>query len=160
MQGYTPEQVTTIRAAIVEGYEAMRQQGKFEPLVFAHAFIGHGGIQIPGKPANEKARRKVAQQLLRSLETGGRTSKDATVVREVNRAQMEAQWAAAAVSDKVVGFRITLSPNAQANPNCLAIVGADHGLGEAVFRKLEIVILPPECDGYTITPVLEDEVEQ
>lgn len=160
MQNYTPEQVAIIRVAIVKGHEAMQRQGKFEPLVFARAFIEHGGIQIPGKPENEKARREVARQLLRSLETDKCVSEEATLVREVNRAQIEAQWAAAAVSDKVVGFRVTLSQNAQANPNCLAIVGADHGLGEAVIRKAEVVVLPPECDGYTITPVLEDEIEQ
>jgi len=157
-RNYTPEQINVIRRAIAEAHEVMRQQQRFDALVFARAFVAHGGIQIPGDPENHKACQQVAQALIHQLKTGV-SADDPTVQREVHRARTQAHWCAAATSDKIVGFRVTLSPAAQNNPECLALIGMDHGLGSAVIRKGEVLVVPPVCDGYAITPVQEDEVE-
>jgi hypothetical protein len=160
MSGYTVEQVRLIRAAVAAGRDAMREQGKFEPAVFAAAFIEHGGIQIPGEVGAADKDRQVAVEVLRTLEQARPTSTDGTVAREVRRARSEASGAAAAESDSVVGFRLELSAAGRRHPACQALASMDRGLGAAVFRKEEVVVLPPEADGSTFIPVREDEIEQ
>jgi len=160
MTDFTPEQIEIIREAVGKGREAIRQSEKYDPLTFAKAFIGHGGIQIPGEPGNDRRRQWVAEQLIASLERGELTTDDRTVAREVSRAQTEARWTAAAESDKVVGFHLSLSAQSRANPACLATVNQDYGLGAAVIPKARIVVLPAVCDGSSFDVILEDEVEQ
>jgi hypothetical protein len=157
---YTPEQINAIRLAIAEAHATMRQQRRFEPLVFAQAFIAHGGIQIPGEPDNLGECKRLAQSVILSLEAGRPVREDANLAREIRRTQIQARWCKSAESDKVVGFRLDFDEDTLKNPNCLALLGIDHGLGTAVTRKGQILVLPPECDGYTITPVLEDEIEE
>lgn len=160
MPVYTPEQVQIIAKAVQKAREAMQRARRFEAVVFAQAFIENDGIQIPGKAGNEPLRKRVAQHVLESLKTGGATSDDATVLREIKRAHAEVRWASSAESDKVVGFYLTLGPAAQQLADCHEFLNRDYGLGAAVFPKGRVVILPPTCDDHQFVPVLEDEVEQ
>jgi hypothetical protein len=160
MPGYLPDQIHAIREAAARGRDAMRRQGAFDPLVFARAFIEHDGIQIPGDPDAHEARERVGRQVLSALATGRVGSGDPAVARELKRARAEADWVRHAESHKVVGFRLTLGPHAQGSAVCQTLAGVDHGLGPGVFRKGELVVLPPECDDSSFMPVLEDEVEQ
>lgn len=160
MSGYTPEQIGRIRRAVAEAREAMRRQDSFTPLSFAGAFIERDGIQIPGAMRGARTREEIAAELLAALREGKPTSEDPVVAREIQRARAEVHWAAAARSDKVVGFRLQLSPEARRRPECLALLNADRGLGPSVFRKGEVVVLPPGCEGAEFIPVREDDVEQ
>jgi hypothetical protein len=160
MPGYLSSQIAAIRRAVVRGREDMHRRRSFEPIIFAQTFIAHEGVQIPGNPEAREASAEVARQVLSSLANGTLTSLDPTVAREVQRARTEAEWARHAESDKVVGFRLQLAPQAQRSTLCQALLNVDHGLGAAVYRKGEVVVLPPECDGSSFVPVSEDEVEQ
>lgn len=160
MSGYTVEQVRLIRAAVAAGRDAMRVRGKFDPAVFAQAFIENGGIQIPGQIGAEGECRRVAAEVLRALEQARPTSTDGIVAREIQRARSEARCGEAAQSDSVVGFRLELSESAKRHAACQALASMDRGLGAAVFPKEEVVVLPPEADGSIFIPVREDEIEQ
>lgn len=154
---YTPEQLQQIRLAVAQGREAMRAAGRFEPLVFARAFVAAGGVQVPGAAGDDSA---LGAELLRALEQNAPTTGDARLAREIERARNEARWAQLAESDTVVGFHLRLPPAALLDPKCREILKADRGLGAAVFRKGEIVVLPTACDGASFTPVYEHEIEQ
>jgi hypothetical protein len=160
MRAYLPEQVQIIRGAVARGREAMRRRGRFDPVVFARAFIEHGGIQIPGQPDVQEARENIAREVLSLLASGAPESRDATVAREVRRARAESDWTRHAEADKVVGFRLHLGPGAERSPVCQTLLNVDHGLGQGVYRKAEVAVLPPDCDDSSFAPVLEDEVEQ
>ena len=157
MSDYTPEQFERIRQAVAQGREAMRAAGRFEPLVFARAFIAHGGLQVPGQSVDTAA---LATRLLQALEDDEAGGADPLLTREIERARREARWAQLAESDDVVGFHMQLPGAALLDPKCRALLKADHGLGAAVFRKAEIVVLPAACDGARFTPVYEHEIEQ
>jgi hypothetical protein len=160
MSAYLPEQVQAIRRAVARGREAMRRQGRFDAAVFVRTFIEHGGIQIPGEPNAQQARENVAREVLSVLASGAPAGGDATVAREVRRARAESDWTRYAETEKVVGFRLLLGRAAERSPVCQTLLDVDHGLGQGVYRKAEVAVLPPECDGSSFTPVLEDEVEQ
>lgn len=156
MTDYTPEQLSQIRLAVAQGREAMRAAGRFEPLVFARAFVAAGGAQVPGGVGDD---RSLGARLLHALEHG-EVASDALLAREIERARNEARWAQLAESEAVVGFHLRLPPAALLDPKCRELLKADHGLGAAVFRKAEIVVLPAACDGASFTPVYEHEIEQ
>lgn len=158
--GYTPEQLVKIRRAVAKGREAMRRNDSFTPLVFARAYVEHDGLQIPGDGADEQSRREYAKGLIEAVENAQSVHDDALIAREIRRIHMEVQWALASQSDKVVGFRLKLGREAERHPECLALLSSDRGLGTSVFRKGEVVILPPNCDGGEFVPVTEDEIEQ
>ncbi len=157
MSDYTPEQLDRIRLAIAQAREAMRVAARFEPLVFARAFIAADGLQVPGQPADTAP---LATRLLQALERDDASATDPLLAREIERARSEARWAKLAESDDVVGFHMQLPGVALLDPKCRALLKADHGLGAAVFRKAEIVVLPAACDGARFTPVYEHEIEQ
>ena len=158
MSDYTPEQTDRIRLAIAEGREAMRRTGQFHPLVFARAFLAAGGLQIPGgTDVNETQR--LADQLLHLISQGG-TGNHPLLRRELERAHNEARWAQAAEADEVIGFRLELAPAALLDRSCREALKADRGLGSAVFRKAEIVVLPAACEGARFFPVYAHEIEQ
>lgn len=159
MSAYTPDQIRIIRHAVAAGREAARRQHDFSPLTFARAYVAREGVQLPGN-GDEPRRRMLGQRLLELLEQGETRCDDKDLQHELHRACTEARWAEAAVSDKVVGFRLQLSGDAAHRPECLALMGTDHGLGAAVFRKAEVVILPPACSGAEFIPVNEYEIEQ
>lgn len=158
MTDYTPEQTQRLRRAIAEGREAMRRAGQFQPLVFAQAFLVAGGLQIPGAADNEETQR-LADQLLQIIAQGG-SSNHPVLRRELERARNEARWTQAAEADDVIGFRLELAPAALLDRSCRQVLKADHGLGSAVFRKAEIVVLPAACEGARFFPVYAHEIEQ
>jgi hypothetical protein len=159
MSAYTPDQIRIIRHAVAAGREATRAQRDFSPLAFARIYVAHEGVQLPGDFDGPR-RAEVARRLLTLLQQGETSSDDGDLQRELHRARTEARWAEAAVSDKVVGFRLQLGGEAAKRPECLALLSTDRGLGAAVFRKAEVVILPPGCGGAEFIPVGEDEIEQ
>ncbi len=138
----------------------MQREGRYDPLVFARAFIDHQGMQIPGEPDDETGARELADLLMRSLAAAEPLGNDATLRREFQRACSEAAWVQAAESERLVGFRFQPGPLAAQNPVCRMFVDQDRGLGAMVFPKGEIVVLPPECDGSTFVPVYEHDVEE
>lgn len=156
MTDYTPQQLAQIRLAVAQGREAMRAAGRFEPLVFARAFVAAGGAQAPGGAGDGPS---LGARLLHALEHGEAAS-DALLAREIERARNEARWARLAESEAVVGFHLRLPPAALLDAKCRELLKADRGLGAAVFRKAEIVVLPAACDGASFTPVYEHEIEQ
>ena len=156
MTDYTPEQLQHIRLAVGAGREAMRLAGRFEPLIFARAFAAAGGVQLPGKAGDAPS---LAARLIQALDRA-ETSTDPLLTREIERARSEARWAALAEADDVVGFRMDLPPAAVLEPICRELMKADHGLGAAVFRKAEIVVLPAVCGSARFTPVHDHEIEQ
>ena len=160
MAEYTPAQVQTIRDAIAKGREAMQRAKRYDPLVFAQAYIDHGGVQLPGETKDSALSRRIAKQLLASLKSGRTSSDDAQLHRELKRVHTEVRWVTLAESDKIVGFYLRLGPAAELEAACRQLLGEDLGLGAAVFPKTRIVVLPAACDDYEFVPVLEDEVEQ
>jgi hypothetical protein len=160
MAEYTPQQVQAIRDAIAKGREAVQRLQRPDPLVFARAYVAHGGIQIPGVPADTTRAESVAKALLAILTQGDAATDDEHVLRELKRVQTEVRWVTLAESDKVVGFYLRLGPAAELEAACRQLLGEDHGLGSAVFPKTQVVVLPTACSDYEFVPVLEDEVEQ
>lgn len=157
---YTAEQVQVIRDAVAKGREAMHRARHYDPLVFANAYIGYGGVQIPGERQDAGLSQHIAEQLLASLRSGHPSSDDEHLRRELKRVHAEVRWATVAQSDKIVGFYLKLGPAARLEAACRQLLGEDFGLGAAVFPKTRIVVLPAACSDYEFVPVLEDEVEQ
>jgi hypothetical protein len=160
MSAYTPQQLQTIRRAVAAAREAMHGQQRYTPLSFAVTYVNHDGVQIPGGTDDERRREHLGRQLLESLQQNKSHADDPNLERELRRAHSEARWADAARSEKIVGFRLQLHGEAAQRAECLALLGGDHGLGTAIFRKVEVVIMPPSCIEWEFIPVSEDEVEQ
>lgn len=160
MVEYTTAQVQVIRDAIAKGRDAMDRARRYDPLVFANAYTGYGGVQIPGEGQDASLSQRIAQQLLASLRSGRPDSDDEHLRRELKRVHTEVRWAAVAQSDKIVGFYLKLGPAALLEATCRQLLGEDFGLGAAVFPKTRIVVVPAACSDYEFVPVLEDEIEQ
>lgn len=160
MVGYRARQLGAIRDAIAAAREALRRSGGDDPLVFATAFVAEGGIQVPGRPGDVSAIRSLGESLLRALASGSyHQPNDPDLQREINRARNEARWVNVMREAKVVGFYLQLPPQALRSPTVEALSHENRGLGPGVFRKGDIVVLQPECDGARFIPVLEDEIE-
>lgn len=159
MASFRARQIETIRSAVGEGRAACRAAGRFEPLVFAGPFVAAGGVQVPGEPDNQARREEIAQALLAALERGERRHPDRDVQREIDRAHNEVRWAQAQLDDKIVGFFPHFPEAALESPEVETLSHSMHGYGAGVFRKSDVIVLQPICDGTRFTPVLEDEIE-
>lgn len=160
MVGYRARQLAAIRDAVAAAREALRCNGTDDPLVFARAFVAQGGIQLPGRADDMVARRLLGEQLLRALASGVRhRPENPDLQREIDRVHNEVQWVAAQRDDKIVGFFLQLPTQARRSPTMEALSHSNSGLGPGVFRKGDIVVLQPECDGARFIAVLEDEIE-
>lgn len=160
MVGYRARQIGAIRDAIAAAREALQRSDSDDPLVFAKAFVAAGGIQVPGRPGDEGAMRSLGERLLRALARGCyHDPDDPDLQREIDRARHEARWVSAMRDGKIVGFYLQLPPRALHSPTVEALSHENRGLGPGVFRKGDIVVLQPECDGARLIPVLEDEIE-
>lgn len=155
---FSSEQTARIRSAVLRSREALWATGEYDPLVFARAFIAHGGVQIPG--AAVPAGAGLAAAILEALRGGGEEATDEHVAREAHRARTETRWAQAAAAASTVGFVIALGAHSGENPACQALLARDYGLGAGVVPKEHVVVFPPACYDYTCTPVREDEIEQ
>lgn len=160
MAQYSAQQIRIIKRAMALGRAAMQRAGRYEPLIFAEAYVAHDGVQIPGAEGENPVRTRVADRLLQSLRGGHRETADTDVARELKRVQAEVRWARLAESDQVVGFHLRMGPAAQLESACRELLYQDHGLGAAVFPKAQTVVVPVGCEDYEFTPVLEHELEQ
>lgn len=160
MIGYRARQLAAIRDAIAAAREVLRCNGTDDPLEFARAFVAQGGIQVPGRPDDAEAMRALGERVLRAFASGSyHHPEDPDLQREVERVCNETHWVAAMRDDKVVGFFVQLPAHALRSPTVEALSHENRGLGPGVFRKGDIVVLQPECDGARFIAVLEDEVE-
>lgn len=158
MAVFRARQVARIRDAVAAGREALRRAGDFDPLRFARAFVAAGGPQVPDAPP--EAGEALGERLLRALAAGQRhAADDPDLERELQRVRTEARWAEAQDDDQIVGFLLRLPSAAEDSPTAEALAHQSQGLGPGVFRKGDIVVLQPECDGARFVPVSAHEVE-
>lgn len=158
MAVYKARQLATIREAIAAGRDALREQGSRDPQVFAKAYIAADGVQIPGEPKSER-RSELAEQLRDCLAKGHGRVSDPDLQREIDRVHQEVQWLDAQYDDSVIGFLIELPESAKESPTVEALSHQMEGLGPGVFRKADIVVLQPDCDGARFTPLTEHDLE-
>jgi hypothetical protein len=158
MAVYKARQLATIREAIAAGRQALRDQASRDPQVFAQAYIEADGVQIPGEPRSERAP-ELARRLREALASGVRTVDDRDLQREIDRVHQEVQWLDAQYDDAVVGFLLELPEVAKESPTVEALSHQMEGLGPGVFRKADIIVLQPDCDGARFSPVTEHDLE-
>lgn len=159
MPVFRARQVATIRDAIAAGRAAVRMARVADPVVFARAFVDAGGAQRPDVK-DQQAHEKLGVQLLVQLAKDPEAeSSDPDLQRELVRARQQAQWAMAIEDDSIAGFLLQLSPGALATPRGEALAHQSFGLGPGVFRKTDIPVLQPECDGAVFLPISQHEIE-
>lgn len=159
MAVFRARQVARIREAIASGRQAVRRAGTADARVFARAFVEAGGAQVPGDPSAE-ASAALGERLLASLAAGDTGSDtDPALNRELQRAHAEAHWALALDDDRIVGFLLDLPAEALETPTVEAMAHQSQGLGPGVFRKADILVLQPECDGARFIPVTDHDIE-
>jgi len=159
MPNFKAKQIEAIRDAVGKARRALREERRFDPLLFATVFVKEGGVQIPGRPEDTAGARMLGKRLLASLRGDDRRHDDADLRRELDRVRGETAWVKAAMDDTVVGFRIALGPSAENNPLCTMLLRENHGLGVELVRKSEILVLQPPCDGTRFIPVHDYELE-
>ncbi|MDN5869704.1 MAG: hypothetical protein L0H73_03120 [Nitrococcus sp.] len=160
MLAYRARQLAAIRDAIAAARAELQRSGAEGALAFARIFVAQGGIQLPGRPNEAPAMRALGERLLQALASASyHHPEDADLQREIERARNEVRWLAAMRDDKVVGFFLQLPTQALSAPSVEALSHENRGLGPGVFRKGDIVVLQPECDGARFIAVLEDEIE-
>ncbi len=159
MAVFKARQVARIRDGVAAGRAAVRQSGCAEPLVFARAYVEAGGPQVPGDPS-VAASESLGQRLLAWLSASDAPpADDAELAREVSRCVSETQWALTLDDDRIVGFLLDLPEAALENPTVEALAHQSQGLGPGVFRKADILVLQPECDGARFIPITHHDVE-
>ena len=159
MAAFRARQVARIRDAVAAGRQAVREVGEADPVVFARAFVAAGGAQVPGDRQGE-AGEALGVRLLEAVARGrGAAPEDPDLDRELRRASTEARWAMALEDDRIVGFLLDLPESALETPTVEALAHQSQGLGPGVFRKAEILVLQPECDGARFIPVTEHDIE-
>lgn len=159
MPNFKASQIEAIREAVGKARQVLRENRRFDALLFATVFVKEGGAQIPGRPEDKAGARALGERLLEALRVEVRYQNDLDLQREIDRAHAEAAWAEAAVDDTVVGFRIALGPTAGNDPQCTMLLKENHGLGVELVRKSEILVLQPACDGTRFIPIRDYEVE-
>ncbi len=158
MAVYKARQLATIREAVAAGREALRKQASRDPQVFAQAYIAADGVQIPGQPRSEQAP-GLARRLQDCLTNGVRHVDESDLQREIDRVHQEVQWLDAQYDDSVVGLLLELPEAAKDSPTVEALSHQMEGLGPGVFRKADIIVLQPDCDGASFTPLTEHDLE-
>jgi len=159
MADFRARQVARIRDAIAAGRQAVRQAGQADRLTFARAYVDAGGPQVPGDREGE-ASDALAARLMPALAEGRtRASDDADLDRELIRVDNETEWALALDDERVIGFLLDLPDAALETPTVEALAHQSQGLGPGVFRKADILVLQPECDGARFIPVTDHDIE-
>ncbi len=159
MAVFRARQVACIRDAVAAGRRAVRDAGAADPRVFARAFVEAGGPQVPGDPS-AAASAALGERLLAALSgTTPAPDDDPDLAREMARAMAEAEWALSLDDDRIVGFLLDLPDAALDNPTVEALAHQSQGLGPGVFRKADILVLQPECDGARFLPVSDHDIE-
>ncbi len=159
MAVFRARQVAIIRSAIAAGRAAVRASAEDDVRVFARAFVDAGGAQVPGDPS-EHASAALGERLLSALSAAQtQAPHDPDLQRELDRVHAEAQWARRLDDDHVVGFLLVLPPAALEQPTVEALAHQSQGLGPGVFRKADILVLQPDCDGVRFVPVTDHDIE-
>lgn len=157
---YTGGQIAAISGAVRAARAELQRERSDDPLLFARTYVAHDGVQVPGEPEARDAARELAERLVAALREGPAVAeRDADLAVELQRVRAEAALARPLDSPKVVGFRLELGPAAARDPAAAGLLGADFGLGAAVYPPTRVVVPPPACLDYAFRPVLEDEVE-
>lgn len=164
---FSGAQCEAIRRAVLTARREVRME-RADPSRFFRAFAENGGIHAPGRGMRESERAAVRSAVTEVLAFGKRMSDYRSVLpgdlidvarREMNRANSETNWAAAAGSPDVVGMKLTLSPNQVPDAEATRLVTEDrHGLGPGVFPVDDVVVLPPSCDLAYWTAVFVDDL--
>ena len=159
MAAFRARQVARIREAVAAGRQAVRQAGEADAVVFARGFVAAGGAQVPGDRGGD-AGEALGERLLVALAAGrGAAPEDPDLDRELRRSHSEARWGMALDDDRIAGFLLDLPQSALDNPTVEALAHQSQGLGPGVFRKADILVLQPECDGARFIPVTEHDIE-
>lgn len=159
MDRYKARQIAAISDAVAAARLELRRRRRYDPLTFAEAYIAHGGVQIPGRPDDTAGAAALAEGLLRALRTGQRHASDPLLAVELQRVHQETAWTEQADADQVVGFAVRLGAKAEDDPDCQALLKANHGLGPGVFRKHQVVVLQPACADCHFVPVYAHDLE-
>jgi len=158
MAVFRARQVARIRDAVASGRDALRRAARYDRELFARAYVAADGPQVPDAPPEAGA--ELGRRLLQAVAAGRREApEDPDLHRELRRVDIETRWAEAQADDHIVGFLLRLPPSAEASPTAEALAHQSQGLGPGVFRKGEILVLQPECDGAELVPVTDHEVE-
>lgn len=159
MAAFRARQVARIRDAVATARQAVRQAAHPDRLLFARAFVDAGGAQVPGDRDGE-ASAALAERLLDAV-AGGQSEApaDADLERELQRVRTETEWALALDDERIVGFLLDLPDSAMETPTVEALAHQSQGLGPGIFRKADILVLQPECDGARFIPVTEHDIE-
>lgn len=138
----------------------MRQCARPDRLTFARAFVDAGGAQVPGDRSGE-ASEALGERLLTAVADGqpAEASTDADLKRELQRVHTETDWALALDDERIIGFLLDLPDSAMEIPTVEALAHQSQGLGPGIFRKADILVLQPECDGARFIPVTEHDIE-
>lgn len=159
MAAFRARQVARIRDAIAAGRQAVRQAGACDRSTFARAYVDAGGPQVPGDRSGE-ASTALAERLMRAVTAGrSRAVDDTDLDRELLRVHNETDWALALDDERVIGFLLDLPEVALETPTVEALAHQSQGLGPGVFRKADILVLQPECDGARFIPVTDHDIE-
>ncbi|MRH78796.1 hypothetical protein GH984_08760 [Spiribacter sp. C176] len=159
MPVFRARQVAKIRDAIAAGRQAVRRAGIADPVVFARAFVEAEGAQRPDVE-DAQAHAELGKQLLSLLaKNPNADSADPDIQRELRRAREQAKWAMLMEDDSVAGFLLQLSADALETPRGEALAHQSFGLGPGIFRKADIPVLQPECDGAVFLPISQHEIE-
>lgn len=156
---FTVEQHGAIRRAIMAGRKALSERGPV-PAIFADAFLRAGGFHVPGLEVPRDRLRAVGSFVLLSLDSARIDADELrrgfswagdevarAVLRETLRAHVETIWHVLSRPDQVEGIQITVS-SARSNDACAKVMLCDNfGMGEGIYPKFEILVLPPCCDG-------------
>ncbi|TVO61063.1 hypothetical protein FPL09_02590 [Spiribacter vilamensis] len=159
MAVFRARQVARIRDAVAAGRQAVRQSARPDRLTFARAFVDAGGAQVPGDRSGD-ASGALGERLLTAVASGqSAASTDADLERELQRVQTETDWALALDDERIIGFLLDLPDSAMDIPTVEALAHQSQGLGPGIFRKADILVLQPECDGARFIPVTEHDIE-
>ncbi len=159
MATFRARQVARIRDAIAAGRQAVRQSGTPDRLTFARAFVDAGGPQVPGDRSGD-ASTALAERLIPAVAAGHTgAADDPDLDRELLRVRNETDWALALDDERVIGFLLDLPEAALETPTVEALAHQSQGLGPGVFRKADILVLQPECDGARFIPVTDHDIE-
>lgn len=167
---FTQEQLAILRSAIAGGRAAMRDRPPPSPLVFIHAFLAANGMLVPGRQIRPD-HLKVLGGIVTSSLMGGEIdwamfnnwhwiddSMKMAVIREVNRAFMEAGMESSRHHPDAYAFRLRWSDSVEDRDAAERIAAGDPcGLGVGLFPLNDIMIMPVALDRAWFEVVFRDE---
>ena len=157
---YTPQQIAAIRSAIRKGRQAL-MEGERHPRVFASAFIGAGGLHLPGEAMDRHTRLRMEIHILANI-NGRHCGADeepriySAIRREVARIFSEYERFQVMMTPHLVGYQLIVDEKGLNQAICKPYVKLDaFGLGPGVIPPHEVVVLPPCCVNIRWKPLYE-----